>query len=413
MVSRFIPTFVPQLDRFMNRIYYWIVALVCLCAGCGNNESSYVITGSVVNELADGNIIYLSHSNGDELVNLDSIIVDGGQFVFRGVQEVPIMAYLRFKYPADSLASPALFVLENGTLSVTMNSHFSTVDGSLNNQEFGCFLQEAHRLDSLRADRYSTYRSQVMDGTMDEATEQMMYEADQRQEQEHVRLAYNFIVKNSASPAALWLLETMQSRFSEAELRNLISEFSSLTRMGKRPPIVEEITQRLRNAGRIAPGNPYIDVELQDNRGRAKRLSQYVGYTRYTVVGFWRSDSNPACRDMVKFAQLQRKYASRGATFLGISLDEDETLWKSKTNDLKLISYSQCQATNVEEVVDRYALVAVPSFLVIAPDGTIHARNLSMEALTTRLGELLPHREASENLPINELPDTLRAEENR
>ena len=42
-----------------------------------------MITGKVVNSLTDGNVVYLSHSNGDELVNLDSAIVDGGGFFSR------------------------------------------------------------------------------------------------------------------------------------------------------------------------------------------------------------------------------------------------------------------------------------------------------------------------------------------
>ena len=80
----------------MNKVYYWIFFLLLL-AGCQDRtDSSYVITGKVVNSLTDGNVVYLSHSNGDELVNLDSAIVDGGVFSFQGVQEEPIMAYLRF-----------------------------------------------------------------------------------------------------------------------------------------------------------------------------------------------------------------------------------------------------------------------------------------------------------------------------
>ncbi len=397
----------------MTRIYYWIAFLVLLCVGCNNGESSYVITGELVHPHADGNIIYLSHSNGDELINLDSAIVDDGQFAFQGVQEVPIMAYLRFKSPYDSLAVPSLFVLENGALTARMDTSFSSVLGTLKNQEFSFCLHEVHRLDSLRKAQHLVYRAQVAVGSMDALTEQMMYETDLRWEREHVRLAYNFIVQNNESPAALWLLEAMQSQFSEEELRNLVSEFRSISNMGKRPPVIEAIVQRLRNAGRVAKGNPYVDVMLTDNRGRNKRLSQYVGYTRYTVVGFWRTDSDPACRDMVKFTQLQRIYASRGATFLGISLDKDWDWWKSKVSDLKLFSSSQCQANQAEEVATRYALAAVPSFLIIAPDGTIHARNLTIDALLTQLGELLPHREAAENLPKKELPDTVRVEESR
>ncbi len=394
----------------MNRIYYWIVTLILLCVGCRNSESSYVITGEVVNPYSDGNIVYLSHSNGDELINLDSVIVDGGRFMLQGVQEIPIMAYLRFKNQYDSLAVPTLFILENGSLSVRMDTLFSCVTGTLNNKEFETFLRKTHRLDSLRTEQHRAYQEQVEAGTMNLHTEQAMYKNDSRWECEQVRLAYDFIVHNSESPAALWLLETMQSRFSEEELQNLVSEFGGITKMNKRPPIVEEIMQRLRNANRIAQGNPFIDIELLDNRERTRKLSRYVGYTRYTVVGFWRSDSEPACRAMTKFARLQRMFAPRGATFLGISLDEEQEGWKTKIAELKLISSIQYRASQIEEVTSRYALVAVPSFLVIAPDGTIDVRNLTIDELTVRLGELLPYQVRIQNDTAIHSPDTLYAE---
>lgn len=90
----------------MNKVYYWIFFLLLLTGCQDRTDSSYVITGKVVNSLTDGNVVYLSHSNGDELVNLDSAIVDGGVFSFQGVQEEPIMAYLRFNRYLDSLAVP-------------------------------------------------------------------------------------------------------------------------------------------------------------------------------------------------------------------------------------------------------------------------------------------------------------------
>ncbi len=396
----------------MNRIYYWIGTLMLLCVGCRNSESSYVITGELTNPYADGNIVYLSHSNGNELINLDSAIVDGGRFTLQGVQEIPIMAYLRFKSQYDTLAVPALFVLENGSLSVRMDTLFSCVKGTPNNRALEDFLRQTHRLDSLRAEQSQAYRDDVEAGRMNLLTEQTMYKKDRQWEREQVRLAYDFIMRNSESPAALWLLETMQSRFSEEELRILVSEFSGITKMNKRPQIVEEILQRLRNANRIASGNPFIDIELLDNRERTRNLSRYVGYTRYTVVGFWRSDSEPACRDMIKFTHLQRVFTPRGATFLAISLDGEQESWLDKTAALKLIGSTQYRASRVEEVVSRYALVAVPSFLVIAPDGTIDVRNLSIDELSVRLGELLPYQVRSQNDTIAHTPDTLRAEGN-
>ncbi len=374
----------------MNRMYYWIVALLLLCVGCRKGELSYVITGKVIHPNANGNIIYLSHSNGDELVNLDSVIVDGGQFTLTGVQELPIVAYLRFKYPSDSLAAPALFVLENGTLSAHMDIGYSRVTGTTQNNEFESFLREVHRLDSLRESQFQSYLAQVEAGTMDAAAEQEMYENDRRWEREHIQLAYEFIDRDNSSPASLWLLETMQSQFTEDELSELISNFRRITKVGKRPPIVEKITQRLRNADKVDEGSAYLDIDLIDNRGRSKKLSNYTGYARYTVVGFWRSDSEPARRDIATFARLQQELGYSGVAVLGVSLDENQEVWKKQIADLNLPVASQCRVAQVDEAIAQYALVSVPTFLVIAPDGTIDSRNLSLDEVKVRLQNILP-----------------------
>lgn len=363
--------------------------MLLLCVGCqGTAETAYLISGRVNNPDADGNIIYLSHSNGDELVNLDSAIVDGGAFSFRGVQEAPIMAYLRFNRSLDSLAVPLLFILENGTIVATMDTLFSTVTGTEQNDTFEAYRAEAYTLDSLRRRLHEHYLEQVHAGRMDTAVERSMFDEYTRLCEREKQQAYRFIRRNSYSPAELWLLESMQSQFHEEELQSLLSGFGSRNR---NVPILMSIAQRLRNAHKIEPGNPYVDISLIEQSGREYNLSDYVGYTRYTVVGFWRSDSEPSCRAMVQLGKLYRKYGYRGATFLFISLDSDVEQWSERVQSLSLPA-QQCIAANPDEVESRYALAAVPAFVLINPDGSVNSRNLTIEQLGSKLQELLPYR---------------------
>ena len=180
----------------MNKVYHWIFFLLLL-AGCQDRtDSSYVITGKVVNSLTDGNVVYLSHSNGDELVNLDSAIVDGGVFSFHGVQEEPIMAYLRFNRYLDSLAVPVLFVLENGAMEAVMDTSYSSVAGTEQNNIFEEYKREAYRLDSLRRCLHSHYVEQVEKRMMDAGLEQSMCDEDFRLSSQEEKLAYRFIRLN-------------------------------------------------------------------------------------------------------------------------------------------------------------------------------------------------------------------------
>ena len=166
------------------------------------------------------------------------------------------MAYLRFNRSLDSLAAPVLFVLENGTIEAKMDTSVSNVTGTPQNATFEAYKVEAHRLDSLRSLLHDRYLELVDDGRMTAALEQSLYGQDCRLDDEEVALAYRFIRRNRNSPASLWLLESMQSRFSEAELDKILSEFGG---RDKNAPILTDIAQRLRNADKIEPGSPYVD----------------------------------------------------------------------------------------------------------------------------------------------------------
>lgn len=360
-----------------------------------------MITGKVVNSLTDGNVVYLSHSNGDELVNLDSAIVDGGVFSFHGVQEEPIMAYLRFNRYLDSLAVPVLFVLENGAMEAVMDTSYSSVAGTEQNNIFEEYKREAYRLDSLRRCLHNHYVEQVEKRMMDAGLEQSMCDEDFRLSSQEEKLAYRFIRRNHYSPAAIWVLEQMQSRFDEDELRSLLSGFGGRS---KNAQVLSDISLRLRNADKVEPGNPYVDVPLIEYSGRKENLSGYIGYARYTAIGFWRSDSEPSCRDMTKFGELYRAYGYRGATFLSVSLDKKQDIWREKVRTLGLPSH-QCVAAEPDVIENRYALVSVPDFMLIAPDGSIDSRNLTVTQLEQRLQELLPYR-ARRDTAVSSVPDT-------
>ncbi len=249
------------------------------------------------------------------------------------------MAYLRFNRYLDSLAVPVLFVLENGAMEAVMDTSYSSVAGTEQNNIFEEYKREAYRLDSLRRCLHSHYLEQVEKRMMDAGLEQSMCDEDFRLSSQEEKLAYRFIRRNHYSPAAIWVLEQMQSRFDEDELRNLLSGFGGRS---KNAQILSDISLRLRNADKVEPGNPYVDVPVIEYSGWKENLSGYIGYARYTAIGFWRSDSEPSCRDMTKFGELYRAYGYRGATFLSVSLDKKRDIWREKSENFGIAFTSMC-----------------------------------------------------------------------
>ena len=69
------------------------------------------------------------------------------------------------------------------------------------------------------------------------------------------------------------------------------------------------------------------------------------------------------------------------------------------------IASHHCAAAEPDVIETRYALVSVPNFMLIAPDGSIDSRNLTVTKLEQRLQELLPYR-ARRDTAVSSVPDT-------
>lgn len=72
--------------------------------------------------------------------------------------------------------------------------------------------------------------------------------------------------------------------------------------------------------GLIPIGTTAPDFELQDQSGRAHRLSQYLG--RWIILYFYPKDATPGCtKEACDFRDASNALAARGAIVLGVSSD--------------------------------------------------------------------------------------------
>jgi alkyl hydroperoxide reductase subunit AhpC len=85
-----------------------------------------------------------------------------------------------------------------------------------------------------------------------------------------------------------------------------------------------------------------------------------------------------------------QKFQSKNFTILGVSLDRAKDAW------LQAIQQDGLVWTHVSDlnfwnnhVAKMYRITSIPQNILVAPDGTIVARNLRGEALNAKLAELL------------------------
>lgn len=118
---------------------------------------------------------------------------------------------------------------------------------------------------------------------------------------------------------------------------------------------------------------------LTDFDGAPKRLTDYTGHGKWTIVMFWASDCHVCNAEAEQYIQFHESHKQRNASVLGISLDGNARLDAArnfiKRHDVtfpNLIGEPEAVADMYQELTRDY-WVGTPTFLVFDPQGNLKA----------------------------------------
>ncbi|UYZ64018.1 AhpC/TSA family protein [Hymenobacter weizhouensis] len=170
---------------------------------------------------------------------------------------------------------------------------------------------------------------------------------------------------------------------------------SMTTVLAARQPALAEtqaLTQRVRTAALTEKGGEEApDFTLPTVAGQSFTLSSLRG--KYVLVDFWASWCGPCRQENPRLRKLYGQYQSRGLEIVSVSVDSDAGKWQ------KAVTQDQLPWPQVSDLkgwdsrpAQLYGVLAVPTTVLIDPNGRILSRNLRAEALEKRLAQLLPAR---------------------
>ena len=137
-----------------------------------------------------------------------------------------------------------------------------------------------------------------------------------------------------------------------------------------------------------AVGNKAIDLAYSSPDGKTIALSSLKG--KMVLLDFWASWCPPCRRENPNVVATFNRFKDKNFTVVGISLDEDKSKWLQAIGDdnLTWTHLSDLKYWD-SEVAELYGVRAIPSNVLLDPEGVIIAKDIREEALPATLEKLL------------------------
>lgn len=362
----------------MKKLVYLLAAGSMAFVAC-QNSPSYKVTGSV-EDITDGDTIYLQEYAGGDLVKLDSAIVKSGTFVFTGKQDTAVNRYITYM-KGDKRFFTDIF-LENGNINVTLGKE-SKVSGTPNNDAYQKFKDSFMALSKEMNEMYQKAQSDT--SLTEEQVEAIMAEIEKK-DSVGMDMVYQTIDANITNPVGVYLLPSYAGAFELDKQKALVEKIPAA--------LVDERINKLKDhieiSEKTAVGQKYIDFSMQTPAGETVNLSDFISKNKYTLIDFWASWCGPCRKEMPSVVEAYKEFKDKGFDIVGVSLDENADKWKEAITALNITwpQMSDLQGWN-NAGAKLYGINSIPATVLVDQDGTIVARNLRSDAIKAKLSELL------------------------
>lgn len=354
----------------MNKI---ITGLVVLCAAYGNAFAQKAVVSGNIKGLKDGNIILYSVAEGNP--KADTVKTAGGKFKWTGIMSEPQKINLRFP---DRLVS---VYAEAGTIVIKGDANALNrlvITGSSVQREADAFEASVKDLNDQTEPLYQKYGKVSKE-------EQLLLE----EQLEHIRVENGNRVKQyiSTHPKSYFSLDLVKQRTSSGQYQRVKSLYDLLDPTIQQSNQGKKIAEQLAVLKRSATGEPFLDFTQNDPAGKAVRFSDFSG--KYVLIDFWASWCGPCRAENPNVLKEYNLYKGQNFTVVSVSLDDKADRWKKAIEEDKL---PWTQVSDLKgfknELSSYYGIAAIPTTILVDPNGKIIAKDLRGEILAKKLREI-------------------------
>ena len=361
----------------MRRIFISLAAAMLSLAASA--QVKYNINGDTRNQI-EGAKVYLTFLDQGS-IPVDSTVVKNGKFNFKGETDMRKVAYI-------TAAGAALkVIIENGTVEASLAD--ATTGGAPLNARLAAF-NARKRPCNLEMYRVMVEASKL-NMPADSAKMKQLEAEYNKYSTEMYTMEREFIFSNLDNVLPAIELPSFWRNLSAAELDEI--EAKASPELKANAEFVKVMSRR-----KVADkkknewvGKKFVDFRAQNLEGKSVSLSDFAGKGKYVLVDFWASWCAPCRKSMPALKNVYDKYKDRGFDVVGISLDTSRDAWQKAAKDLELPWHHMSDLKGGPDSVASaiYHVNAIPYTMLLSPDGTVMATNLSADSLDKTLAKVL------------------------
>lgn len=343
----------------MKKITILYLLAACLTS-CHNNSQETSIQGEIKG--LENDTLYLYGNDGND-EQMDTIIAIDGKIdhTLKVDTITPMMLLINNK----TVQIP-LFLDRKEKITIQGNANaldFLTIGGNTSNEEYTAFQQALKGL------------AKPSDKALEEKAE-------------------DFIRNHHSSLVSIYLLNKYFVQKEAPDYAKIKSLIELMAGNLQDNPVIEQIRTYSDQVEKISIGRSAPFFSLPNAKGeKITRTGQFKD--KYLFVHFWASWNEPSVEENAKLRKISRTYKKdKKFGMLGISLDIDKAIWKEAIKRDTLNWEQVCDFTGLNsETATQYAVLSLPSNMLIEPNGTIVARNIQADSLANKLKEVLKKTE--------------------